>query len=82
MKNVIALVISSLALIAGSIWAFTSGARYELRDYAPSERVSLLDTTMIGEKWMLIGGGMAFLAATALILAVALYFRARRRALA
>ena len=82
MKKVVALVMSSLALIAGSIWAFTSGARYELRDYTPSERVGLLDTTIIGEKWMLIGGGMAFLAATALIIAVALYSRASRRALA
>ena len=82
MKNAMALVMSSLALIAGSIWAFTSGACYELRGNTPSERVSLLDTTMIGEKWMLIGGGMASLAATALIIAVALYFRARRRALA
>jgi uncharacterized membrane protein len=80
MKKVIALIVASLALIFCSRWAFTSGAEYELIGFSPSERMSVLDTTTINEKWMLIGGGMMALAITLLILAVILYFRSRKKA--
>jgi hypothetical protein len=80
MKKVILLIIASLPLIVGSRWAFTSGAAYELREFSPAERMHVLDTTMIGEKWMLAGGGMAALAIASLMVAVVLYFRSRRKA--
>jgi uncharacterized membrane protein len=80
MKKVIALIVASLALILGSRWAFTSGAEYELRGLSPPERMSVLDTTTINEKWMLIGGGMMALATIFLILAIIFYFRNRKKA--
>jgi hypothetical protein len=81
MKKAILLVIASLALIVGSRWAFTSGAAYELREFPTAERMHVLDTTMIGEKWMLAGGVMGALAIALLMVAAVLYFHSRRRAL-
>lgn len=82
MRKIIALIAASLALIAGSCWAIISGANYELSGFSPPERMHVLDTTMIGEKWMLLGGGMAALAVAFLALAGALYYRARRKTFA
>lgn len=79
MKKAIALVVVSLSLVVASRWAFSFGANYELRDFSSVERIHVLDTTMIDEKWMLIGGGKAALAVAFLILAVILYCRDRRK---
>jgi hypothetical protein len=78
MKKVIALIATALALIAGSRWAFISGADYELKGFSPSEKMHTLDTSMIGEKWMLIGASMMALAVTCLILAITFYIRNRK----
>lgn len=82
MKKVILLMVASLLLIISSRWAFTSGANYELGDFTPAERMHVLDTTMIGEKWMLIGSGLSALAIVSLILAIVFYFRDRRKTFA
>jgi hypothetical protein len=78
----VTLLSTSLALAVGSWWAFTCGAHFELRDHSPSERTQLLDTTTIGEQWVLAGVMLAVLAAIVLILAATAYFRARKKALA
>jgi hypothetical protein len=82
MKKVTALLATSLALAAGSWWAFTRGAHFELRGYSPSERTQVLDTTTTGEQWMLVGVMLAVPAAVALILAAVAYARGRKKALA
>lgn len=82
MRKVIAFLVTSLALGAGSWWAFTRGADFEFRNYSPSERAQLLDTTTTGEQWMLAGCMMAALAVVAILLAAAAYFRVRKKAVA
>lgn len=82
MKKVTTLLVTSLALAVGSWWAFTRGAHFELGGHSPSERMQVLDTTTIGEQWMLVGLMLAVLAAIALILAAVAYVRGRKKALA
>lgn len=67
----------SLALSAGACWAFRHGAAYELRDFSASERMSALDTSTIGEKWVVIAGGMASSALAVLLLPAFLYLKSR-----
>jgi len=81
MKKVTTLLATTLALAAGSWWAFTRGAHFELRSYSPSERMQVLDTTTIGEQWMLTGAMLAVSAAIILILAAVAYVRGRKKAL-
>lgn len=77
MKKVVTLLATSLALAAGSWWAFARGAHFELRGYSPSERMQVLDTTTIGEQWMMVGVMLGVPAATTLILAAVAYVRGR-----
>jgi hypothetical protein len=82
MKKSLALIVAALAMILGASWAFTSGANYELRGYSPAERMSILDTTTIGVKWMLVGSGMMALAFVCLVLAAIFFLRSGRKIIA
>ena len=77
MRLVLLSLILSLALFAGAVWAFRHGAAYELRDFSDAARISILDTTTIGEKWVVIAGGAAAAAFAALLLPAFLNVRNR-----
>ncbi|HEX8068869.1 MAG TPA: hypothetical protein VF546_02890 [Pyrinomonadaceae bacterium] len=78
MKKVITLAAFAVALFLGAGWAFISGANYELKDLSPTERMAVLDTTMIGEKWLLIGLVLLTLGLLCSILAVVTLVRKRK----
>jgi L-asparagine transporter-like permease len=78
MKKVITLLIVSCGLIFSSKWAFISGANYELSGNSPAEKIQFLDTTMIGEKWMLISALLMAMAMILIMMAGVFYVRARR----
>ncbi len=82
MKKVVALIASSIVLVYGSRCAFLYGVDYDLGGFnlTPEQRMSLLDTTMIAEKWIVIGSGMMTLATALMIVAMVLYFVERRKA--
>jgi hypothetical protein len=77
MRKTLLLLVISLALFAASGWAFRHGANYELRDFSDSARISVLDTTLIGEKWEVIAAGLAMLALLPLCLAALRFLKVR-----
>ncbi|MCA1634655.1 MAG: hypothetical protein LC802_13420 [Acidobacteria bacterium] len=74
--SLLSLVIS-LALFAGAGWALRHGAAYIFRDFSSAERISALDTSTIGERWVVIAGGMTSAALAVLIFSAFHYMKSR-----
>jgi hypothetical protein len=75
MKKAFLLLAVALLLIFLSGSVYNWGLDYDLRGLPAAELMSLLDTTMIGEKWKLIELGTMGSGVVLLILAGAAYHR-------
>ncbi|HYO98584.1 MAG TPA: hypothetical protein VER76_00040 [Pyrinomonadaceae bacterium] len=75
MKKALLLLAVALPLIFLSGSVYTSGLDYDLRGLSPGERMSVLDTTTIGEKWLVVRFGMIGVGLTLIVLAGFLFYR-------
>ena len=81
MKRTFLLLAVALLLIFLSGSIYTRGINYELRGLSPAERMSVLDTTTIGEKWAVVKFGMLGYGLLLLPLAGFFYYKAQDKSL-